>query len=142
MWIYVWIAVTAIALIVELVTSEMVSVWFAGGGVVGLILCAAGLDWYIHLPAFIVVSAALMLCFRSIVIKKLNNGEVKTNAETALGKEVELLSAVSFKSTGTVKINGVIWNAVAENEEIEIPVGKKVRIIGIIGNKYIVKEID
>ena len=142
MWLYIWIGITAVALVVELLTSEMVSVWFAGGGAVAIILSAVGLDWYVHLPAFIVVSAILMLCFRSLVMKKLSVGEVKTNAETVIGKEVELLSGITFDTAGTVKINGVVWNAVAETENTEIPAGKRVIITGISGNKYIVKEIN
>ena len=140
MWLYIWLAVTAAALIVEFMTAELVSVWFVGGGRVAMLLAGLGLDWYIHVPAFIVVSFLLMLCFRRLVMKKLNKGEVKTNAETVIGKEYELLTAIGFNQAGSIKINGVVWTAVAEDDNAEIPAGTKVIIEKIEGNKYIVKE--
>ena len=140
MWLYIWLAVTAAALIVEFITAELVSVWFVGGGLVAMLLAGLGLDWYIHVPAFIVVSFLLMLCFRRLVMKKLNKGEVKTNAETVIGKEYELLTAIGFNQAGSIRINGVVWTAVAEDDNAEIPAGTKVIIEKIEGNKYIVKE--
>ena len=140
MWLYIWLAVTAAALIVEFMTAELVSVWFVGGGLVAMLLAGLGLDWYIHVPAFIVVSFLLMLCFRRLVMKKLNKGEVKTNAETVIGKEYELLTAIGFNQAGSIRINGVVWTAVAEDDNAEIPAGTKVIIEKIEGNKYIVKE--
>ncbi|MBQ9513427.1 MAG: NfeD family protein [Clostridia bacterium] len=140
MWIYIWLAVTAVALIVEFVTTELVSVWFVGGGLVAMLLSGLGLEWYFHLPAFIVVSLALMLCFRSLVMKKLKGEDVKTNAETAIGKEYELIDGISFNTAGSIKINGVIWSVVSENENALIPSGTKVVVKKIEGNKYIVEE--
>lgn len=140
MWLYIWLAVTAAALIIEFMTSELVSVWFVGGGLVAMLLAGLGLEWYIHVPAFIVVSFVLMLCFRKLVMKKLNKGEVKTNAETVIGKEYELLTAIGFNQAGSIKVSGVVWTAVTEDENAEIPAGTKVVIERIEGNKYIVKE--
>lgn len=138
-WLYIWLAVTAVAVIVEFLTNELVSVWFIGGGVVAAILAGAGLEWYYHVPAFIVVSLVMLLCLRDAAVKRLNRGGSRTNAETVIGKEFELLSDIGFNSPGTIKINDVIWNAVTEDGK-NIEKGKKVIILRIEGNKYIVKE--
>ena len=140
MWVYIWLAVTAAALIIEFITSEMVSVWFVGGGLVAMLLAGVGLEWYFHVPAFIAVSFVLMLCFRQMVMRKLNKTTERTNAETVIGKEVELLSDIKFNEAGTIKVNGVVWTAIAENEHSEIPAGTTVTVLKIEGNKYIVKE--
>lgn len=142
MWIYVWLAVTAFALIIEFVTADMVTIWFAGGGLVAMILAACGLEWYVHVPVFIVVSFAAMLVFRKMVIEKLGKGEVKTNAETVVGKDFTLLSPITFGQAGSIKINGVVWNAVGEKEDEVIDAGSVVTIKAIKGNKYIVKKKD
>lgn len=138
MWIYIWLAVTAAALIVEFLTSEMVSVWFVGGGLVALFLSLLGSEWYIHVPAFIAVSLVLMLCFRKIVMKKLTGNTVRTNADSVIGKEFELLSDIGFNKAGEIKVNGVIWSAVTDDENQTIPAGEKVVVERIEGNKYIV----
>ena len=140
MWVYIWLAVTAAALIIEFITSEMVSVWFVGGGLVAMLLAGIGLGWYFHVPAFIVVSFALMLCFRRLVMQKLNKTTERTNAETVIGKEFELLTGIKFNEAGSIKINGVVWTAIAEDEHTEIPAGTTVTVEKIEGNKYIVKE--
>ena len=139
-WLYIWLAVTAAALIVEFITAELVSIWFVGGGLVAMLLAGLGLDWYFHVPAFIVVSLALMLCLRRVAMKKLMKEDVKTNAETVIGKDFVLLKGISFNNAGEIKINGVVWTAVAEDENAEIPSGTKVIVERIEGNKYIVKE--
>ena len=110
MWIYIWLGVTAAALIIEFVTTELVSVWFAGGGLVAMILAIFGVDWYVTVPVAIVVSFALMLAFRKLVMKKLNKGEVRTNADSVFGKEFILLSGTEDEGGSTIKINGVVWD--------------------------------
>ena len=141
MWLYIWLAVTAAALIVEFITSEMVSIWFVGGGLVAMLLAGIGLEWYFHLPAFIAVSFVLMLAFRKLVMKKLNKNTVHTNADSVIGKEFTLLSDIGFNKAGEIKVNGVVWTAVTEDENTEISAGKKVIVKKIEGNKYIVEEV-
>ena len=62
-WTYVWLGVTAVALIVEFITSDLLSIWFAGGGIIAMILALCGLSWYVHLPIFIVLSFVLLPFF-------------------------------------------------------------------------------
>ncbi|MBQ3219085.1 MAG: NfeD family protein [Clostridia bacterium] len=140
-WIYIWLGVTAFALILEFCTNDMVSVWFAGGGVIAMILTAVGLSWYVHLPVFIVVSFVLLLSFRKMVLKYLYKGDEKTNADSAIGKEYVLITAIEFNKPGTIKINDVVWSAVTENQNDAIPKGSVVKVVNIKGNKYIVEKI-
>ncbi|MBQ7348791.1 MAG: NfeD family protein [Clostridia bacterium] len=139
-WIYIWLAVTAVALILEFCTNDMLSIWFAGGGVVAMIIAALGASWYVHLPVFIAVSLVLLLSFRKLVLKYLDKGDVRTNADSAIGKEFELITEIGFNHPGTIKINDVVWNAVTENQNDQIPAGTIVRVVKISGNKYIVEQ--
>ena len=141
MWIYVWLAVTVIALIVEFSTADMVSIWFAGGGLVALILSALGVLWPWQILAFIVVSIALLVAFRRVLLKKLDKGTVKTNASQVIGQEYRLLTAIGLNQTGTIKINDVIWRVDTLEQAQQISEGSLVRIIDIKGNKYIVEEV-
>ena len=141
MWIYIWLGVTAAALIIEFITTEMVSVWFAGGGLVAMILAIFGVDWYVTVPVAIVVSFALMLAFRKLVMKKLSKGEVKTNAESVFGKEFILLSGTEDEGGSTIKINGVVWDVKTE-DDTPLKKGDRVRVLNLEGNKYIVEEVE
>ena len=140
MWIYIYLGLTVLSLVVEFITTEMVSVWFAGGGLVAMILAIFGVDWYVTVPVAIVVSFALMLVFRRLVIKKFRKNEVKTNAESVFGKEFTLLTDGSEDETATIKVNGVIWE-VKTKDEAPLKKGEKVRVLSLEGNKYIVEEV-
>jgi hypothetical protein len=38
--LYVWLAITVVAIVVEITTTEMLSIWFAGGGLLALLATA------------------------------------------------------------------------------------------------------
>ena len=78
--VYIYLAITAIALVVEFFVVKLISIWFAGGGVVAMALCAFGVEWYIHVPAFIVVSAVLILSLRKITLDRLKKA-VQTKSD-------------------------------------------------------------
>ncbi len=141
MLVYVWLAVVVFTLIIEFSTTDMISIWFAGGALVALILAAFNVWWVVQLIAFIVVSAVLLALFRKFALKKLNAKTVNTNADQAIGKEYRLLSPIGLNQVGTIKINDVIWNVDTKEQEQEIPEGVIVRILEIKGNKYIVEEV-
>ena len=138
--IWVWLAVTALSLILEFITMEMASIWFVAGGILGMILAACGVGWEIQLIVFILVSLILLLSLRKIALKLLlKNTNAKTNAVGEIGKTVKLLTDISDEKPGTIKLNDVVWNVVAEDGS-EIKAGTKVEIVELKGNKYIVKK--
>lgn len=141
-WFYIWVGITALALVIEFITTDLVCVWFVGGGIVAIILSACGLEWYIHLPAFIVVSSVLLISFRKIALKFLLKKEEKTNAESSIGKEYTLLTSIGFNQVGTIKIGDVVWSVECKDEHQEIEQGQIVKIVAIKGNKYIVEKLD
>lgn len=141
MWVYIWLAVIVLAIIIEFLTADMVTIWFAGGGIVAMILAIFELQWFIHVPAFVAVSTVLVLCFRKLVLKKLSSAESRVNADSAIGKEFTLLSNIEFGVRGSIRVNDVVWSAVGENEHDVILAGATVQVIRLEGNKYIVKEI-
>ena len=140
MWLYIWLGVTVLALVLEFITNDMITIWFAGGGLVAMIISAFNVSWYVHLPVFIALSFVLLLCFRKAVLKRLNRGETKTNADSAVGQEYTLLTPIDFNVRGSIKVNDVTWTAVGESEHTKIDAGAIVEVVEIKGNKYVVKE--
>lgn len=140
-WVYIWLAVIVFSVLIELATTELVSIWFVAGGIVALVLAACGLSWYIHLPVFIAVSLIFLICFRKIAMKSLQKKDTKTNAEAVIGKEFTLLTSVTPNTPGTIKVNGVIWNVVTKNDMEEVKKGVLVKVKEIKGNKYIVEVV-
>lgn len=142
--LWVWLAVVVIATVIELVSLDMTSVWFAISGLVALVLSAFDkINWIVQLIVFVVLSAALIIGLRPIARKLLlKHMNEKTNADSLIGKKVYMLSTASFGQMGSVKIADVIWSAVPENEQETIEKGQIVEIVSISGNKLIVKVSD
>ena len=139
--LYVWLAIIIVAIIVEVLTADMLSIWFAGGGFLAMITSAVKLPPVVQIIVFVVVSVALLLVFRKLVLKKLMKNKSNLNADSAIGKEFMLLSGVGFNSPGAIKVNDVVWSAVCEDQSTTIPENTKVKVIGLKGNKYIVEEV-
>ncbi len=140
-WVYIWLGITAMALIIEFITADLLTIWFAGGGLIAMILAACGLEWYIHLPVFIAVSLTLLLCVRKIALKYFMKGDDKTNADSAIGKEYTLLSEIAFEKLGTIKIGDVVWNVKTKDERQTVAQGSIVKVVGVEGNKYVVEYV-
>ena len=140
-WIYIWVGVLALALIIEFVTVELVSVWVAVGAFFGLILAACGVRYEIVIAVVVVVSIGSIFGLRPVAMKLMRKGNLKTNAENAVGKQVRLLSGITADELGSFKLNGTVWSAKSENDK---PIKKDswVEIVSIEGNKYVVKKIN
>ncbi len=139
--IWVWLAVVAVSLIVEFMSWDLTSIWFAAAGLVSLILSAIdGVAWEVQLAVFIVISALLLIFVRKICRKLLlKNMNTKTNVDAYAGKRSKLLKAIGAdENYGEIKFNGVVWQAMSETGE-EIEAGAEVEVIRVEGNKMVVK---
>ena len=139
---WVWLGIIVVSAIVEACTMDLVSIWFAIGALLPLILSATtSLAWPYQILIFIVISAVLILSLRKITKKWLfKNSNYQTNKNALIGKQVRLLEKTDFDHAGTVKIGDVTWVAVG-HEKQTILKGKLVEIVDLEGNKLKVKEI-
>ena len=64
-----WLILTIIMCVIEGLTFGLVSIWFAGGAVIALIVSAPGFGVTIQYTAFVLVSALLLLLTRPILVK-------------------------------------------------------------------------
>lgn len=141
--IWFWLAAVVVCIALELVTYEMVAVWFIPSGIICMILEACGVDVLVQIVVFIIISLVLMLTLRKMVLKYLTKtgDDNKTNLDTIIGKEFRLLTPIALNQPGTIKVSGTEWNAVTTNEEDELPEKTLVKVTAIKGNKLIVEEI-
>ena len=141
--IWFWLAVVVVSIAIELVTYEMVAVWFIPSGIICMILEACGVGELVQIVVFVVVSLILMLTLRKAVLKYLtkDGDDNKTGLDAIVGKEFRLLTPIALNKPGTVKVNGSEWNVVTTNEEDEIPEKTLVKVKAIKGNKLIVEEV-
>lgn len=141
--LWIWLAVVAASLIIEFISMDMTSIWFAIAGLVCLILAAiGGIGWEIQLIVFIVLSAILLIFVRKFTKRMLlhSDADDKTNLDKIVGTRTKLLSPITDDKKGTLSINGVVWNAISEDGE-PIDEGKVVEVVKVASTKLIVKKI-
>ena len=90
----IWILGIIAFIILEAVTYQLVSIWFAIGALGGMIAAFSGVNFYVQMAVFIAVSFICILCLRPISMKFFNPRNVETNAQSLVGKEVLITSDV------------------------------------------------
>ncbi len=138
-----WVIVAAVALVVEIITMGLSSIWFTGGGIVAAIIGYLNGPLWLQIAAFIVVSTVLLLSMRPLAMKRLKLGQEKTNADSLIGRTEKVLTTIDNNAkTGMVKIADVEWRAVSEDGSV-IPEGTLVVIKRIEGTKlYVQREVN
>ena len=127
-----WFCLFLVALVVELFTAGLVSIWFAIGA-----LCTMGISYLTKNIAFIIISV-LTLILTKPLIKKFKVFDVQpTNSDRVIGKLADVTKDIIPNNFGEVKIFGEYWTAISEEK---IKAGAKVRVKAIEGVKLIVEK--
>lgn len=139
-YLYIWLIAFVIFAAVEFATSmALVSIWFAVGSLIALLLAVFELPIWIQLVVFIIVSAVLLVCTRPVA-KKLAKNNVDTNLELNVGKTAQVIEDIdNKKAVGRVKLEGVYWTAISQTGEF-IEKGSHVTVVKIEGSKLFVKK--
>lgn len=141
MWI-IWLGIFVLAIVIEALSAELITVWFALGGLIALIISfIPGVPWWVELIVFMVISVATLLCLRPLATRLLKRNIVNSNIDEMIHKKGKMIKACDQVNRGEVKINGVIWTAISSDEHQEIKEGALVEVLAVDGNKLVVKEI-
>ncbi|MBQ9124645.1 MAG: NfeD family protein [Acholeplasmatales bacterium] len=140
--VWVWLAAFVLAIIIEACTQEFVSIWFAVGSLVSLIINTLVPIWA-EVIIFAIVSFVALILTRPLVKKMTERSARYTNVDEFVGKRVKVNKAISKFIAGEVKINGIEYTAILmENSDEEILEESIVEIVALKGNKVVVKKID
>ena len=138
----IWIAVFAAALIWEIISLGLTSIWFCGGAIVASIAGFMGANYYVQIILFIVVSAILLIALRPVAKKKLIVSGAPTNIDRNIGSRVKILETVDpAEGTGLIKIGDVEWRAISESGRI-LNKDSFAEITKIEGTKVFLKEVS
>ena len=134
-----WIISLIVFVVIEAMTAQLLTIWFAAGSVAALIAERLGAEIWLQWTIFVVVSAIILAVTRPFV-KKLTKQKVQpTNADRCIGETAVVTESIdNIAGKGAVKVNGIEWSARSDSGET-IEAGNKVTIIKIDGVKLIVK---
>lgn len=139
--IVVWLAVIVVALALEAVTTQMVSIWFVGGGLVGLVTELLNVPPWTQVLIASIAVLLLLIFTRPLVNKKLTVKRVHTNADQYIGQTALVTIDINnLENQGEIKVRGSVWTARSDTQDY-IAKDTMVRILRIEGVKMIVQRV-
>ena len=112
--VLLWASVIVLAAVIEAGTMDLSSIWFSVGAVFALIIALIWPEYiFVQAIVFVIVSIILLLVLRPIFKKNMRKNEIKTNADSLVGKigqklkfSVMFQRQVVFIYTGILLLTG------------------------------------
>lgn len=131
-----WLVIVIILGIIELMTVNLVSIWFIASGIITLIASLFIDNIVVEFAIFVILGIIFMLLTKKII--KNIKPNVKTNLDRIIGMTGIVTEEINKNKNGEVKVDGKLWTAYSDNK---IKVGSTVVVLSINSVKLKVKEI-
>ena len=107
-----WLILLIVFVVAESITTTLVSIWFAAGSLVALVIAGLKGEIWLQVTAFVAVSIILLLATRPLAKKYLEPKITKTNYDRIIGETCLVEEEINnLNETGSVKIKGTTWTA-------------------------------
>jgi membrane protein implicated in regulation of membrane protease activity len=135
MWI--WLGLIITLTLIELLTANLVTVWYIASAILALILSIFIDNYLIQFSVFVIVGTILLFTTRDYLMKLLVKKKEKTNLDRVVGMTGVVTEEISKNKPGEVKVDGKKWTAISDKK---IKVDSIVKILEIDGVKLKVEE--
>lgn len=135
-----WLVLLIIAIVVEVLTMGLTTIWFAGGALVAILATLLHAPIWLQVILFMLVSLLLLFFTRPVAVKYFNKDRVKTNVESMVGRQAVVTGEIdNIQGIGQVTLGGQEWSARSMDDTMRIPLGSVVDVVSVSGVKLIVK---
>ena len=140
MWV-VWLILCGVFLLIEIFTVSFLMFWPGIGAFLAFITSLITDNEVIQIAVFVISTTLMIIFMKPLVIKFFkNNDNTKMNNSSLIGKTGIVVKDIdTINSIGQVKVNGELWSAFTEDENIKS--GSTVSVLAIEGVKLKVKKI-
>lgn len=135
-WI-VWLLIILILTFVEVVTVNLVSIWFIASALVSLIVSCFYDNYFVQFAIFVILGVILLITTKKFLNGLLKSNNEKTNLDRIIGGFGIVTSKIGKNLNGEVKVDGKYWTAICD-EPVES--GEEVVVLKIDGVKLIVRK--
>ena len=104
---------------IEVITTNLVSVWFIASAIISLIVSFFTDSFLIQFAIFVLGGAIFLLLTKPLLKKKLATKKIPTNIDRILGMKGKVTEKIMPNEIGEVYVDGKKWSAYS-NETIEI----------------------
>ena len=139
----IWFALLLGFLILEAACPiHLVSIWFAAGSLVALVIAFLNGPVWLQIALFLVVSCALVALLWPFIKKFLNPHLKKTNIDAIIGSQGYVTAEIdNLAAVGQVKLGAMEWTARSTSGR-KLPAGTLVKVDRIEGVKAFVSEVE
>lgn len=137
MWV-VWTIVGVLALIIELSTATLVSIWFVPSAILTCLFSLVVDSVTAQIVVFVVLSAISMVVSRKVYKKYIKKDKDEISADSKLIGKIAKTTEETNAHNGKVLVGDVYWKAISENGE-KIGKDETVIITGVEGTTLIIK---
>ena len=136
---FTWLVLFIVLVFIELVTVNLVTIWFAIGSLVSFFVSLFSNNISLQIGIFVVVSFIALLLTKKFVNKVKNKQIIPTNLDRVIGEIGIVTETISPLKIGEVKVDGKRWSAVSDTE---IKLNEKVKILAIDGVKLKCQRVE
>ena len=139
----IWLGLVILFVVVEASCPiHLVSVWFAVGSLVALLIWSLGGPLWLQIALFLVISCVLLAALWPLTKKFLNPAHIATNIDSVIGSTGYVTAAIdNVAAVGQVKLGAMVWTARSSSGET-IPEGTLVKVDRIEGVKVFVTAVE
>ena len=135
-----WLCVIIAAVIVELATSGLVSIWFVPSAFISLILTLFKVSAEIQIAVFFLLSFCFLFAFKLLSKKRLRKEGARLNLDAIIGEKAIVVDRIqNIAGSGQVKVHNQIWSARSSEPDKVFETGEVVSVVAIEGVKLICK---
>ena len=134
--VIIWILIAVFLIVIDLITSSFIFMWFSVGAIVAIILSLLGISVIWQVMVFLIIGIAMVSIGYPWAKKKFRGdiNHVLTMEQTYIGKV--MIANEDMGETSKIKVSGIYWTAYNKGKVIKK--GQEYTITGIEGNKLIV----
>ena len=135
--VIIWILVAIFLVVIDIITSSFIFMWFSLGALVAIILSLLNFTVLYQIIAFLIIGVVTISIGYPLAKKKFKTDvkQVPTMEETYIGKT--MTAEEDMGETSLINVSGIYWTA--WNKGKIIKKGEKFIITGLEGTKLIVK---
>ena len=126
--VYVWLVLVIVLGLIEIMTVNLVSIWFVLSGILALITSLITDKFFIQFAVFVIFGTLFMVLIRKYLEPKIMKEKVSTNIDRVIGMKGVVTETIEEDGLGEVKVDGKKWSATSKQS---LKKGEYVKVLKI-----------
>lgn len=136
-----WLIAFILLVIVEAITLNLTTIWFAIGAGAAYLAALLGLGLWGQFTVFVIISLILLFFTKPLAQKYAQKHFIRTNVDELIGQTARTTSVIdNAKGFGSAVIKGQEWSAVSADDSVVIEADTCVTVKEIRGVKLVVEK--